>query len=176
MSRYLSVLILVALSLPAAAATQRILTQAEAGRIVEAAMAYAHEHAAPGGAIAIVDGGGNLVQLSRLDGSFPAAAEIAMGKARTAALFRKPTSVFEELVNKGRVTMVTLPSVTPFTPLKGGVPIELDGQIVGAIGVSGAASADQDNEIAEAAVAFAKGLTDAAEKSGQATAPSGRHE
>lgn len=68
-------------------------------------------------------------------------------------LFGKPTRVFEDLVNKGRYTMLTLPDIAPFTPLMGGVPIEVDGQVAGAIGVSGAASATQDDEIASAAAA-----------------------
>jgi glc operon protein GlcG len=66
-------------------------------------------------------------------------------------MFRRATRDFEDLVNKGRVTMTTLPAVTAFTPLKGGVPLVQDGQVVGAVGVSGAASADQDDEIAQAA-------------------------
>jgi len=127
------------------------LTLAEAKAAVAIAVEYAREHAAPGGAIAVVDAGGSLLYLERLDGTFPAAAAVSAGKARTAALFRKPTSAFEKLVNDGRTTMVALPDVTPFTPLQGGVPLERDGVVVGAIGVSGAASAQQDEEIANAA-------------------------
>ena len=74
-------------------------------------------------------------------------------------MFAKPTRALEDAVNKGRFTMVTLPEVTSFTPLKGGVPIVVGGHIIGAIGVSGAASADQDDEIAQAAVdAFTRTL------------------
>jgi len=65
-------------------------------------------------------------------------------------LFKKPTRVFEDLVNGGRTTMVTLPD---FTPLQGGVPITSGGQVVGAVGVSGASSAQQDEDIANAAAA-----------------------
>jgi glc operon protein GlcG len=75
-----------------------------------------------------------------------------MGKARTSALFKKPTKVFEDIVNKGRTTMVAL---NDFTPLQGGVPITWEGAIVGAIGVSGAATAQQDEELA---IAGAKAL------------------
>lgn len=76
------------------------------------------------------------------------AATVSTGKARTAALFGKPTKVFEELINKGRTAMAALPD---FTPLQGGVPLLLDGRVVGAIGVSGAASAQQDHDIATVA-------------------------
>ncbi|HEX7375158.1 MAG TPA: heme-binding protein [Steroidobacteraceae bacterium] len=127
------------------------LTREGAQHVIEQATTYARAHSAPGAAVAVVDAGGLLVALDRLDGTFPAAASISIGKARTAALFRKPTRVFEDLVNKGRYTMTTLPDVTPFTPLQGGVPIVIDGEVVGAVGVSGASSAQQDDEIAQAA-------------------------
>jgi len=96
-------------------------------------------------AIAIVDDGGHLVALVRMDGAFAAAARVSTGKARTAVLFRKPTRDFENIVNKGRFTMTAL---SDFTPLQGGVPITYQGQIVGAVGVSGAASAQQDDDLA----------------------------
>ena len=97
------------------------------------------------GAIAVVDDGGNLMAVERIDGTFAAGGLISIGKARTAALFKKPTSFFEDLINKGRTAMTT---VGDFTPLKGGVPIVVDGAIVGAVGVSGAASAAEDEELA----------------------------
>jgi glc operon protein GlcG len=103
-----------------------------------------------GSAIAVVDQGGNLLYLARLDGTFAAGSMVSIGKARTAALFRKPTKFFEDVVNNGRTTMVALPD---FTPLQGGVPIVVDGEVVGGIGVSGAASASQDEEIALAGAA-----------------------
>ena len=98
-----------------------------------------------GPAIAVVDDGGNLVALARMDGAFGAAPRVSTGKARTAAMFRKPTRDFESIVNKGRFTMTALDD---FTPLQGGVPITYRGQVVGAVGVSGAASAQQDDELA----------------------------
>ncbi len=125
-----------------------VMTLEIANRVAAAAVNHARSESAPGAAIAIVDDGGSVVAVRRLDGTFPAGPDISIGKARTAASFRKPTRDFEELVNKGRTTMVTLPGVTHFTPLKGGVPLAVDGQVIGAIGVSGAASADQDDEIA----------------------------
>jgi glc operon protein GlcG len=121
-----------------------------AKQVIAVATTKAAELKSPGGSFAVVDDGGNLLALERLDGTFAASANIAVGKARTAALFKKPTKVFEEIVNKGRTTMVTL---NDFTPLQGGVPIVIDGQVVGAIGVSGAASADQDEELAQTAAA-----------------------
>jgi len=127
------------------------LTLADAQRVMTAAVDYARAHQAPGAAIAIVDDGGHLVLLQRLDNTFAAAPEISTGKARTAALFRKPTRDFERIVNEGRVTMVGLSAVVGFTPLQGGVPLLIDGRVVGAIGVSGAASAAQDDEIAQSA-------------------------
>lgn len=127
------------------------LTLEGARTVAASAVDYAREHNAPGGAIAIVDSGGYLLYLERLDNTFAAAAEVSIGKARTAALFRKPTRIFENLVNEGRTTMVTLPAVTGFTPLQGGVPLVHNGRIVGAIGVSGASSAQQDDDIATAA-------------------------
>ena len=108
---------------------------------------------APGGAIAVVDPAGTVIYLERLDGTFANASAVSIGKARTAALFAKPTRFFEESVNKGRYAMLDVAAVAPFTPLQGGIPILVDGKVVGAIGVSGAASAAQDEEIAIAGAA-----------------------
>jgi glc operon protein GlcG len=77
--------------------------------------------------------------------TFAAGAKISIGKARTAVLFKRPTRFFEDVINKGRTAMATL---NDFTPLQGGIPIVVDGQIIDAIGVSGAASAPQDEELA----------------------------
>lgn len=97
------------------------------------------------GTIAVTDTGGHLVALHRVDGTFPAGDEVSIGKARTAALFRKPTRIFEQIIVDGRITMLNIPG---FMPMRGGVPIELDGHVVGAIGVSGASSAQEDEELA----------------------------
>jgi glc operon protein GlcG len=97
-----------------------------------------------------VDDGGHLLAFSRLDGTFLGSPNISIGKARTSALFKKPTKDFEDLINKGRFTMTALPD---FTPLQGGVPIQHEGFIIGAIGVSGAKSAQQDEEVALAGAA-----------------------
>lgn len=135
----------------AALPSRPTLTLAAARNVIVSALAAARSRGAPGGAIAVVDDGGQLVVLERLDGTFPAASDIAVGKARTAVMFRRPTRQIEEAVNKGRTTMVTLPAVVPFTPLQGGVPLLVGDVVVGAVGVSGAASAQQDDEIAQAA-------------------------
>jgi len=116
-----------------------------AKKAIAAAVDYAKKNNAPGGVIAVVDEGGNLMALERLDGTFAMGATISVGKARTAVLFKKPTRFFEELINKGRTAMT---AVDGFTPLIGGIPIMVDGQVVGGIGVSGAASAAQDEELA----------------------------
>lgn len=118
-----------------------------AKRVIAAAVAEAKRLNAPGGVIAVVDDGGNLMALERLDGTFAAGATISIGKARTAVLFKKPTKVFEDIIKNGRTAMVALPDAL-FTPLQGGIPIEFDGKIVGGVGVSGAASAQQDEELA----------------------------
>jgi uncharacterized protein GlcG (DUF336 family) len=128
-------------------ASKQSLTLVGAKRVIAAAVAEAKRLNAPGGVIAVVDDGGNLMALERLDGTFAAGATISIGKARTAVLFKKPTRVFEEIIKNGRTAMVALPD-TLFTPLQGGTPIEFDGQIVGGVGVSGAASAQQDEQLA----------------------------
>ena len=84
------------------------------------------------GVIAVVDDGGNLMAVERLDGTFSAGANISIGKARTAALFNRSTKTFEDIIKNGRTAMVALPDAF-FTPLQGGIPIELNGQILGAV-------------------------------------------
>jgi len=118
-----------------------------AHKVIAGAVAYAKKVNAPGGVIAVVDEGGNLMALERLDGTFAAGANISIGKARTAVLFKRPTKAFEDIIKNGRTAMVALPDAY-FTPLQGGIPITIDGQIVGGVGVSGAASAQQDEELA----------------------------
>jgi glc operon protein GlcG len=126
---------------------KKSLTLEGARRVIASALAEAKRLQAPGGVIAVVDDGGNLMALERLDGTFAAGATISIGKARTAVLFKRPTKVFEDLIKNGRTAMTALPD-SLFTPLQGGIPITVDGQIVGGVGVSGAASAQQDEELA----------------------------
>lgn len=120
----------------------------EGARIaIGAAKEFAQRAGAPGGVIAVVDEGGNLVALERLDGTFAAGATVSIGKAKTAVLFKRPTKFFEEAIKNGRTSLVALPD---FTPLQGGVPIVVNGQVIGGIGVSGAMSPQQDEELATA--------------------------
>ena len=126
---------------------KKTLTIDGAKKVIAGAVAYAKKNNAPGGVIAVVDEGGNLMALERLDGTFAAGANISIGKARTAVLFKRPTKAFEDIIKNGRTAMVALPDAY-FTPLQGGIPITIDGQIVGGVGVSGAASAQQDEELA----------------------------
>ncbi|HLO00514.1 MAG TPA: heme-binding protein [Pyrinomonadaceae bacterium] len=147
-----TVLSLVIAGVSAIAAAQTVsekktLTIDGARTVIAASVAYAKKNNAPGGVIAVVDDGGNLMALERLDGTFAAGANISIGKARTAVLFKRPTKVFEDVIKNGRTAMVALPD-SLFTPLQGGIPIIVDGQIVGGVGVSGASSAQQDEEIA----------------------------
>ncbi len=138
-------------------ATKKTLTLEGARIAIHAAVAEARKANATG-VIAVVDDGGNLMAVERIDGTFAAGANISIGKARTAALFKKPTRVFEEIIAKGRTAMVAV----DFTPLQGGIPIVVDGQVIGAVGVSGASSAVQDEEFAIAgadAVAAGPGAT-----------------
>jgi uncharacterized protein GlcG (DUF336 family) len=128
------------------------LTLEGAKRVAAAATSYARSHGAPGGSIAIVDAGGHTLYLERLDGTFAASADVSVGKARTAVHFQKPTRNLEEAINKGRPALLPVSDVTWFTPLQGGVPIIVNGHVVGGIGVSGALSQQQDEEVAMAGV------------------------
>jgi len=128
------------------ATTMKSLTRDGARQAIDAAIAEARRiNPNPTGAFAVVDAGGNLILVDRLDGTFAAAPEVSIGKAHTAAMFRKPTRFFEDIIRQGRTPMIALDD---FTPLQGGVPIMVDGEVVGAIGVSGAASAQQDDDLA----------------------------
>jgi glc operon protein GlcG len=115
-----------------------------AKKIVAEAVKFAKANNAPGGAIAVVDNGGNLIYLERIDNTFPAASEVAIKKANTAATFKAPSSKLENSINSGRQALITV----GHTFLQGGVPIIYDGQVIGAIGVSGSASAQQDEDMA----------------------------
>lgn len=99
--------------------------------------------------IAIVDDGGHLLWLQRLDGAAPVSAWIGPQKAITSAIGLRESGVYEKMINEGRVSFL---SVTPVTPLEGGVPIIVDGHFVGAVGVSGVKSSE-DVQIAKAGIA-----------------------
>lgn len=141
-------------------ATTHTLTLEGANQILTAALAKATERGA-GGAIAVVDGGGSLIAFQRIDGTFAAAAAVSLGKARTSAIFKKPTRAFEESINGGRTALA---AVHEMTPLQGGIPIFVDGHLVGAIGVSGAHTQQEDEEIALAGAAAMSSSGDAAAK------------
>jgi uncharacterized protein GlcG (DUF336 family)/mannose-6-phosphate isomerase-like protein (cupin superfamily) len=151
----------VAAAVQAQVMDKKTLTLDGAKTAIAAAVAEAKKDGGTG-VIAVVDDGGNLMAVERLDNTFAAGANISIGKARTAALFKRPTRAFEEIIAKGRTAMTALPDAF-FTPLQGGVPISIDGQIVGAIGVSGAASAQRDEEVALAGAAALGGAMPAAD-------------
>ena len=125
------------------------LTEQEVRRIGDAAAAEAHAHQWPV-TIADVDDGGHLLWLQRLEGAAPVSAEIAPAKARTAALGRRESKTYEDMINQGRVSFLSAPGLQGM--LEGGVPVLAGGQCVGAVGVSGVKSAE-DAHVARAGIA-----------------------
>ena len=100
--------------------------------------------------IAIVDDGGHLLWLQRMDGVAPISSHIAPAKAKTAALGRRESRIYEEMINGGRVSFLSAPEIDGL--LEGGVPIIYEGHHVGAVGVSGVKS-NEDAQIAKAGIA-----------------------
>ena len=100
--------------------------------------------------IAIVDDGGHLLWLQRLDGAAPVSSHIAPGKARTAAVGRRESKVYEDSINQGRTSFLSAPTLEGM--LEGGVPVMVDGHCIGAVGVSGVKSSE-DAQIARAGIA-----------------------
>jgi glc operon protein GlcG len=100
--------------------------------------------------ISIVDEGGHLLWLQRLDGVATISAYVAPAKARTAALGRRESKIYEDMINNGRMSFITAPYIEGM--LEGGVPIVVDGHVVGAVGVSGVKSTE-DAQIAKAGIA-----------------------
>lgn len=129
--------------------TKPTLTVDDARAIAAAAEAEANNHSWAV-TLAIVDDGGHLLWLQRLDGAAPISAEIAPAKARTAALGRRESKVYEDMINGGRMSFLSAPALHGM--LEGGVPILVDGQCVGAMGVSGVKSTE-DAQIARAGIA-----------------------
>ncbi|HEY0065243.1 MAG TPA: heme-binding protein [Telluria sp.] len=129
--------------------TKSVLQLADVKKIAAAAEAeaLANQWAV---AIAIVDDGGHLLWLQRLDGVAPISSHIAPAKATTAALGRRESKVYEDVINNGRTSFLSAPFLEGM--LEGGVPIIVDGQVIGAVGVSGVKS-DQDAQIAKAGIA-----------------------
>jgi uncharacterized protein GlcG (DUF336 family) len=131
--------------------TKAVISLAAAERIAAAAQAEAAKRGSTV-VIAIVDDGGHLILLKRLDDTQVASVEVGIGKARTAAIFRRPSKVFEDQIKNGRAASLVLPGATP---LQGGVPIVFDGKVIGAIGVSGN-TPQEDEDIAYAGAAVAE--------------------
>ena len=125
--------------------TKAVLSQTEVLRILTAARTEAQNNQWPV-TIVVVDDGGHPLALERLDGAAPISAYIATEKARTSALGRRESKGYEEMVNGGRTAFVTAPLLTS---LEGGVPVIVDGQVIGAVGVSGV-KAEQDAQVAKA--------------------------
>jgi glc operon protein GlcG len=100
--------------------------------------------------ISVVDDGGHLLWLQRLDGAAPISAHIAPAKAKTAALGRRETKVYEDMINNGRFAFITAPELEGM--LEGGLPVMVNGQCVGAVGISGVKSSE-DVQIAKAGIA-----------------------
>ncbi|MDW0359689.1 heme-binding protein [Halomonas venusta] len=127
--------------------SKAVLGQADVIQVLDAAQKEADNNGWPV-TIAVTDDGGHLLALRRLDGAAPFSADVATHKARSAALGRKETLVFEEMINGGRTAFVSAPLQGL---LSGGVPIIVDGNVVGAVGISGV-KPDQDVQIAKAGV------------------------
>lgn len=125
--------------------SKAVLSQTEVGKILAAARAEAQSNQWAV-TIVVVDDGGHPLALERLDGAAPISAYIATEKARTSALGRRESKGYEEMVNGGRTAFLSAPLLTS---LEGGVPVIVDGQVIGAVGVSGV-KAEQDAQVAKA--------------------------
>ena len=155
MKRMQTLMALLVLALAAGAVraqlpTKQVLTLDAAKRIAAAAEAEAKKRGATV-VIAVVDDGGYLLVLERLDDTQVASVDVGIAKARTAAIFRRPSKVFEDQVKNGRVSDLALPGAVA---LQGGVPIIIDGKVVGAVGVSGN-SPQEDEDIAKVGADYA---------------------
>jgi uncharacterized protein GlcG (DUF336 family) len=129
--------------------TKSVLTLDDVRRVAAAAEAEALRHRWAV-TIAIVDDGGHLLWLQRLDGAAALSAHMAPAKARTSALGRRESRIYEEMINQGRTSFLSAPDIEGL--LEGGVPIMVDGECIGAVGVSGVKSAE-DAQIAKAGIA-----------------------
>src|SRR5499433_3511208 len=152
-NRILQTLVLMAIAAVGAKAqlpTKQVLTLDAAKRIAAASEAEARKRGSTV-VIAVVDDGGYLLVLERLDDTQVASVDVGIAKARTAAIFRRPSKVFEDQVKNGRVAALALPGAVA---LQGGVPIIVDGKVIGAIGVSGN-SPQEDEDIAKVGADYA---------------------
>lgn len=148
------VVLATALTASAQLPTKQVLTLGAVKKIAAAAEAEAIKRGATV-VIAVVDDGGHLLLLERLDDTQVASVEVAIGKARTAAIFRRPSKVFEDQVRNGRVAALALPGATP---LQGGVPIIVNGKVIGAIGVSGNTPGEDEDIAIVGAAATAQAI------------------
>ncbi len=129
--------------------SKAVLQETEVNVVLSAAKAFAQKnHWAV--SIAVVDDGGHLLGFSRLDNAAPISAHIAPAKAHTAALGRRESKGYEDVINGGRTSFLSAPVLQGM--LEGGVPIVVDGQVIGAVGVSGVQSSE-DAQIAQAGIA-----------------------
>src|SRR5438445_10795132 len=136
----ISVLSLLGTPIRADLPVKKVLTLEAAKKIAAAAETEAKKRGATV-VIVVVDDGGHLLLLERLDDTQVASVDVGIGKARTAAIFRRTSKVFEDQVRDGRVAALALPGATP---LQGGVPITYEGKVIGAIGVSGESPAQDE--------------------------------
>jgi glc operon protein GlcG len=136
----------------------RVLDQAGAETVLQAARESAQQRNAPS-AIAVVDPAGDLLAFQRMDGVRPASTDLAIEKARTAARLQRPTAEIEDNINRGRTAFVT----AGIAALRGGVPIRVDGEVVGAVGVAGL-SMENDTGISSTAAAALSPLPETAQR------------
>jgi glc operon protein GlcG len=127
-------LFLLLASMAGAQTLEKKVLSLEAAKKIAAAAEVAAREKGVGVVIAVVDDGGHLILLHRLDDTQVASVNVGIGKARTAAIYRRPSKDFEDQIRAGRVAALAL---ADSTPLQGGVPIKLDGNVIGAVGVSG---------------------------------------
>jgi len=127
-------LLTVAVSSIAAQTLDKKVLSLDAAKAIAAAAEAAAREKGVGVVVAVVDDGGHLILLHRLDDTQVASVNVGIGKARTAAIYRRPSKDFEDQIRAGRIAALAL---ADSTPLQGGVPIRLDGKVIGAVGVSG---------------------------------------
>jgi glc operon protein GlcG len=142
---------LIAATLAAQTVDKKVLSFAAARKIAGASQDAARQKSVAV-VVVVVDDAGHIILLERMDGAQVASVNVGIGKARTAAIYRRPTKVFEDQIKNGRVAALALADATP---LQGGVPVLLDGKVVGAVGVSGD-SPQIDEDIATAGAAAFK--------------------
>lgn len=142
-----SILHFISIALHAQMTDTKILGMEDARRMADAAHAHAQQNKW-NVAIAVVDAGGHLIFFQKMDGTQLASIEIAIKKAKTAVFYKRPSKAFEESVARGNLVLLGLPDMLPF---EGGLPVEYNGIVIGAIGVSGV-TAEQDGIIAKAAL------------------------